>query len=1021
MNKSPTHLLGEVLQAAGLEVPAGLSALALNTPLSALVCDSRQASPGALFVALPGHATAGHLYVEEAIKKGCVAVVADRDCINPDWPVICIPVDESRQALAALAAAWYGRPASRLCCIGVTGTNGKTTSTWLIEGMLLAAGFRCGVIGTVNYRYHDEGGVHILQEAPLTTPDTLSLQALLRQMADAGVTHVVMELSSHALEQGRVAGLVFDVAVFTNLTRDHLDYHKDMARYFAAKELLFTRYLAPGGMAVIDVDAPGEEEPWGERLAQHLPEGAVLRTGLAAQCDIRAQDLTFTLDGFSCALSACGEESRLHSPLVGAYNVRNVLGAVGVGLALKLPLAQICEGLAAVRAVPGRLERVVPAVRSELFPVVFVDYAHSPDALDNVLRTLHAVQQTGRLIAVFGCGGDRDSGKRALMGQVAAKYCDLVLATSDNPRTEDPEQILDALVAGLEEAGATHCPEDRLFAETGTGPRFARITDRRAAIRLACGLAGPEDTILIAGKGHENYQILGQTKYAFDDRVEARNALAGWNARLLLAATEPTGGRLINPSEPPRLLGQVCTDSRALTRGDIFVALKGERFDGHDFIEQALAAGAGAVLAEQFPPTALAQTETLCLQVSDTLSALGALAHFRRELFAGALKVAAITGSSGKTTVKEMTAAICEAALKDDWANTQPVIKTGGNFNNLIGLPLSLLPLNAGHRVAIMEMGMSAPGEIAQLAAIADPDVGCISTVHPAHLQGLGSIEGVAAAKGELFHTMRPEAVRVVNEDDPRIWQIAEQTGGKKIGFALTEAGRARKPLVFVSGLENLGAEGLRFTLHIGPRTKSITLSALGEHNAHNAAAAAAIACALGIAPEDIARGLAQYQPVERRLAVTELACGIHLVNDVYNANPASMAAGLRTLAALATTGEKQQSMAVLGDMLELGPQTAELHRGIGDLVASLGLDWLAVTGTQAREIAAAAQKSGMDGGRVQVFASPAEIGVWCAEQVRAGRLHRGDWILVKGSRGMHMEGFIQELERQLGGNSDAV
>lgn len=1019
MNIRPPRSLGELLSASGL--PAGLSGAALDVPVTAVVCDSRRVTAGALFVALPGHTTAGHLYVEEAIRRGCSAVVAERGRIDATWPVPGLPVDDPQQALLALAAAWYGHPARSLHCIGITGTNGKTTSTWLIEGLLVQAGLCCGVIGTVDYRWHDASGVHVLQKAALTTPDVLTLQALLRQMVDAGATHLVMELSSHALDQGRVGGLAFDVAVFTNLTRDHLDYHGDMARYFAAKKRLFTEYLAPGGTAVIDVDAPGDEQAWGERLAAGLGGIRVLRTGLDPRCDVGAEAIEYGFSGFNCMLRACGERVPLHSPLVGAYNVRNVLGAVGVGLALNLPLPQICAGIANVRVVPGRLERVVPKGDSRLFPAVFVDYAHTPDALDNVLRTLRLIRKSGRIFCVFGCGGDRDKGKRPLMGQAAARLSDRMLATSDNPRTEDPEAILDAVIPGLEQAGAKACAEARLFAASQPGPCYARVCDRRRAIALACGLAGPEDIVLIAGKGHEDYQICGTEKQYCDDRVLALDALTNWNGRLLLAALKPVGAAVVAQAEVPRLLGRVSTDSRQLAAGDIFVALKGERFDGHDFIGQALAAGAGAVIGEAFPESALTQRATLCLRVEDSLAALGALAAFRRQLFAGSLRVAAITGSSGKTTVKEMVAAICENALRDGWANTEPVLKTCGNFNNLIGLPLSLLPLHAGHRVAVMEMGMSAPGEIAALTGIADPDLGCINTVHPAHLQGLGSLAGVAAAKGELFQAMRPEAVRVVNEDDPRIWRIAEASGGSRIGFALTEAGLARHPLVSVRDLENLGPAGLRFTLHIGSWHQRIDLPALGEHNAHNAAAAAAIAVALGITPENIALGLARYRPLERRLALRKLPGGLQVLNDVYNANPASMAAGLRTLAALATTGGRTRSVAVLGDMLELGADSARLHREIGELAAALHLDWLAVSGGQAEEIAAAAQEAGMAAGRVLVFAAPAEIGLWCAGLFRSGRLEQGDWIFVKGSRGMHMEGFIEELERQLSGEAHAL
>lgn len=1007
MSAERPRILAELLQEAGIAVPPTLDEGLLQERIHTVVCDSRRAVPGTLFVALPGVHTAGHLHVQDAWARGCRVVVAEKGAVLPDWPLACIAVDRAHEALASLAAAWYGHPARELQCIGITGTNGKTTTTWLVEGMLAHAGFRPGVIGTVNYRYPGPDGP-VVEAAPLTTPDALTLQGLLRRMADAGVSHVVMELSSHALAQERVGGMRFAVAVFTNISRDHLDYHQDMEHYFAAKSLLFSRHLGPGGTAVIAVDAAEQGQDWGERLAGELGHARVLRTGFDSHCDIRALAPSYSLDGFSCRLEACGRQGTLHSPLVGDYNVRNVLAAVGVGLGFGLPLEQVCAGVATVRAVPGRLQRVLPpGADPALFPSVFVDYAHTPDALDNVLRTLRAVGR-GRLVCVFGCGGDRDRGKRPLMGAIAARQSDVVLLTSDNPRTEKSEAILEDIIPGLREGGAKPCPVEELFAADLPFPRYSPVCERRTAIALACALAHPEDTVLIAGKGHEDYQILGREKHYFDDCVEALDALAAWNERLLLAAS---GGRCCGRRERPGLLAAVCTDSRRLERGDIFVALAGERFDGHAFIEKAVAAGAGAVIAERFPEGMPASGQALLIQVADSLAALGRLAAFRRHLFTGPLRVAAITGSSGKTTVKEMVATICETALGDQWAHRHPVLKTDGNQNNLIGLPLSLLPLRAGHRVAVVELGMNSFGEIAELTRIADPDVGCISTVHPAHLQGLGSIDGVARAKGELFAGMRPGAVCVVNEDDARIRKLAQGAAAARIGFAVTAAGRRRNPLVRITRATMLGERGIRFTLHIGTWSGRVQVPALGLHNVHNCAAAAGITHALGIAPGAIAAGLKRYQPLAQRMTALELPGGVKLLNDAYNANPASMAAGLRTVAALAREGTGQgRCLAALGDMLELGPAAAEQHRRIGRLAAELGYSALALCGEFAEVCAQAALAAGMRQEAVLLFPDPAALGRWCAGCIASGELGRGDWILVKGSRGMRMERVIEAL-----------
>jgi murE/murF fusion protein len=359
-----------------------------------------------------------------------------------------------------------------------------------------------------------------------------------------------------------------------------------------------------------------------------------------------------------------------------------------------------------------------------------------------------------------------------------------------------------------------------------------------------------------------------------------------------------------------------------------------------------------------------------------------------------------------------MVAAIFTEALRDTRTGIDPLLKTKGNFNNLVGLPLSLLPLEAGHRLAILEMGMNVPGEIARLTGIADPDIGSINNVHPAHLQGLGSIGGVAAAKGELFAGMRPEAIRVVNCDDGHVRAQARLSGGAQIGYAVTPTGRRHNPLVRVTRQENLGERGMRFTLHVGQWSCRITVPVLGSHNVGNCAAAAAIAHAAGIAPEIIILGLQQYAPsVDKRLAISELPGGLKVVNDTYNANPASMAAGLRTVAAF---GSNCRRVAALGDMLELGSASADLHAGIGALAANLGYDRLLLTGAHASNVAQAALAGGMSSEDVQVFVNPRAMADWLCRMLADGSLGKSDWLLIKGSRGMRMEQLLDELEQRL-------
>ncbi len=976
----------------------------LRRPVTAVTSDSREVIPGSLFVAIRGAKADGRVYILEAISKGCLAVVLDDEEGIGELTVPTILVADSHEALGALAAAWYGAPAEQLQLIGITGTNGKTTCSWLLEGMLVAAGCRPGVIGTVNYRYHGHDGLHILQDAPLTTPDPVTLQRLLRIMADNQVTHVIIEVSSHALQQKRLGSMCFDVALFTNLSRDHLDYHTSMEQYFDAKKLLFQQHLKQNGVAVVVINPTDAGMDRGTILAQSLPQFRLIRCGLSEPCEVTAYELVQTTAGFNCALHLSGESFAFSSPLTGSFNVLNVLAAAGVGVGLDLPGGLICKGLAMVGRVPGRLERVaLPGTDSSQGPVVFVDYAHTPDALENVLKTLQELSPR-RLLCVFGCGGDRDRGKRPLMGMIAGQYADAVFVTSDNPRSEDPDSIVAAIVEGVAASGKQCCTASELL--TGEPPvdGYAVIMDRKRAVAQACSLAVPGDSVLVAGKGHEQYQIIGTEKHFFDDRLEVTNALLRWNQRHLLAAT---GGTIIAGRQREIFEG-ISTDSRQLGRGDIFIALNGENFDGHAYIDTAVTNGAAAIIVERIPQTL--HKQVLYLQVSDTLQALGQLAGYRRRLLAPEVKVAAITGSSGKTTVKEMTAGIFSQALLNTRTGIDPLLKTKGNYNNLVGLPLSLLPLEAGHRSAILEMGMNAPGEIARLTTIADPDIGCINNVHPAHLLGLGSLEGVARAKGELFAGMRPEAVRVVNCDDPHVLALAKKYGGPQVGFAVTAPGRKQQPLIRVTRQENLGECGMRFTLHIGPWRGRITVAVPGSHNVSNCAAAAAIAHAAGIDPATIVKGLQAYVAVDKRLVVTELPGGLHVVNDAYNANPASMAAGLRAVAAFGRGG---RHVAALGDMLELGDASEALHHDIGALVASLGYDRLAVTGTNAAIVVQAALEAGMNRVDVQVFPNPPAIADWLCRMQTDGVLGAGDWLLVKGSRGMRMETLIEELEQR--------
>ncbi|NOX24933.1 MAG: UDP-N-acetylmuramoyl-tripeptide--D-alanyl-D-alanine ligase [Deltaproteobacteria bacterium] len=458
-----------------------------------------------------------------------------------------------------------------------------------------------------------------------------------------------------------------------------------------------------------------------------------------------------------------------------------------------------------------------------------------------------------------------------------------------------------------------------------------------------------------------------------------------WSLHDILLAT---GGRLA-AGKAHAGFRCISTDSRTVKPGDIFLALAGENYDGMAFVDDAVKNGAAGIIVNEPQP----DLSLPVVVVSDTLAALGDLAAYRRANRRD-LKVLAVTGSSGKTTVKDMAAAIL--------AKRGRVIKTRKNFNNLVGLPLSLLPVSYCHDFAVLEMGMNAPGEIARLTEIADPDIACINNIHPAHLAGLGSINGVASAKGELFAHSRTSTILVVNIDDPMVRRLARNSKSKMISF-----GRRRGAAVRATHIHNDGVLGSSFTLHIANEKIRLRLGALGEHNILNSLAAAAMAWAAGADIVQIAARLTKFTPAKDRLQFMELANGLRLVNDSYNANPASMRAAMTAVQRL---GKGEQCIAVLGDMLELGKFSTEAHAQIGEAAASQGFSYLLAVGDYAKTMAAAARKAGMKKDRAMAFTVKEDAAACLQKLLAAGLLTAGDLLLLKGSRGMKMEKIIGML-----------
>jgi murE/murF fusion protein len=897
--------------------------------------DSREVCTGDVFVACRGRASDGSLYIQQAVARGAAAILVEGPSASlPEVLASGVPmrvVDGLRGMLGELADIWYGRPSSALAVIAVTGTNGKTSSVQWLARALTHGGKPCGAIGTLGATLPDGQAL----PGSLTTPDVLAVHRLLARMRQAGAQLVAMEASSIGIEQGRMDGVRIDIAAFTNLSRDHLDYHGSMEAYEEAKARLFAW---PGlSKAVINAD-----DDAGRRLIAALAPERVLAYGIQSSADLQARDLATTGQGQIFTLATSQGEAQIMSGLLGRHNIANLLLVAGVLQALGWSLSDIARELAAATPVDGRMEIVAPialppAAGSMAGPMVVVDYSHTPDALERALAALRPVAQArgGRLLCLFGCGGDRDAGKRPIMGAIAAQGADHVMLSSDNPRSEDPTAILAQIRAGIAD-----------------GTSLAMEPDRAKAIMATIWSARLEDVVLLAGKGHETYQEIAGVKLPFDDREWARLAL-------LLPC-----------------VSAVSTDTRTIGADQLFVALAGERFDAHDYLGQAQAQGAvAAVVARRIDGVRMPQ-----LVLGDTRVALGRIGAAWRARFA--IPVIAVTGSNGKTTTKEMISAILA-----DWLGEPQRLATAGNFNNDIGLPLTLLRLRAHHQAAVVEVGMNHPGEIALLAAMAAPTVGLVNNAQREHQEFMHSVQAVAEENGAVLAALPENGYAVYPGDD---------------AYTATWDGLSATPRVLRFGLQagldvyaeqvQADALGTRCQLVTPAGTAMLELTVPGMHNLRNALAAVACALAAGAPLASACRALAAFSPVSGRMQRHQLSDGTLLVDDTYNANPDSVRAAIDVLARLPAP-----RALVLGDMGEVGANGPAMHREVGEYARERGIDLFLSLGKAAGDAVTAF------GPRARACESVEEIVTALrGETVRA--------VLVKGSRFMRMERVVKAL-----------
>ena len=901
-----------------------------------LCLDSRQVSGNDVFIACPGQDADGRDFIADAVKRGAVAVVHEAGLTVQQQQalgnVVAWSVKNLRDVLGELASLWWGKPSAELTVIAITGTNGKTTTAQWLAAALRASGVRCGAIGTLGVT--DVMGN--LNAGLLTTPDVVSLHRELAALVHQGATHVVMEASSIGLAQGRLDAVQVDVGVFTNLTQDHLDYHGDMQAYAKAKALLFERPELRH--AIVNADDHYCSVMLASCKARVMTYGA--RSTLA---NLRASDIVQEQEGQRFSLVDGQHFVEVKTPFAGDYAIANLLAVAGVLTALGWSLEKTRDSLQVLPAVNGRLEPVAPIQGDARLPRVLVDYAHTPDALQNVLQALKPLARArgGRLWCVVGCGGNRDAAKRPLMAQVAHQCADRLVLTSDNPRHEDPHDILRDMAQGLPD-----------FQGVATEP------DRAVAILQAIWQADANDVVLLAGKGHEQYQDVAGQKLAFDDRQWAQLGL-------LLAHT----------SVP------VQTDSRQLTPGALFVALRGERFDGHDYLQSVGQTGAVAAIIERIDAVANQPLGLPLIVLGDTLKALQTLARAWRRRFD--LPVIGITGSNGKTTTKEMTATICRA-----WVGHEDVLSTTGNLNNEIGVPLTIMRLRAHHRVAVIEMGMNHPGEIALLGSIAQPTVALVLNAQREHQEFMQTVQAVAHENGQALCALPAHGVAVYPAGDvySELWRNLSGHAKARLTF-----GQSSLASVAIEDCE-LDAHGSRFSLRFESQTVVINLPVAGLHNVLNAAAAIACVLAAGAPLQVAADALSGFAAVKGRLQVHRLADGTTLVDDTYNANPDSVRAAIDVLTTLAAP-----RALVLGDMGEVGENGPQMHAEVGQYAREKSVDYLWALGQATRDSVTAF------GAQACWFES---VEALCKHAVSISPAS----VLVKGSRFMAMERVVNQL-----------
>jgi UDP-N-acetylmuramyl-tripeptide synthetase/UDP-N-acetylmuramoyl-tripeptide--D-alanyl-D-alanine ligase len=850
--------------------------------------DNRKVTEGSIFCCIRGEKNDGHGFALSAESLGAAAILAER--YIPECKIPQIVVKSTREWMGKVAAKVYGEPSSKLKMYAVTGTNGKTTTTWVIRSLLESIGFKSGLIGTV--LQHD--GLNDYE--PLrTTPESCDIQRLLSHMVRNGCKACVMETSSHGLDMGRLDGCEFDVMVFTNLNPEHLDYHKTMENYFIAKCLLFDKFSKKDGNIIVNAD-----DTYGKKIIDKYSYLFNVR-GFAigeSNADFRAQELILGISGSRFKLFISGKFIEdFYTPLVAVFNVKNTLAALSAVYDKDVDIKLLANGVANTPQIPGRLEKhFIPIGDDNQAACCIIDFAHTPEALRNVLT---AVKEfcASNLVSVFGHGGGRYQANRPALGSVAAVIADKLIITMDNPREESPQDIADQIVAGT--------------VNSNPDIDIRIIIDRKIAIKTALDEVKAGDIVVLSGKGPEKYIIIGDKYLPYSDTEEVRS----WLENNKKENSLPLPCKLILDSR------EVKTTTTEFECG--FVALMGNNTDGHLYIEQAINDGAKFVVGKSNRKPKNYPEDIPYIVLDDTERDLAYIAkkYIEKVAFKYLKEIIAITGSVGKTTTREAVRIVLESKYRVHAAKR--------SFNTLIGCAVSILSMPADTEILLLEFGANKPGEILELTDFFGPTISVITEVAPVHLEGFKTIDGVLNGKMEITRSKSLKTF-IYNSDNSLLRSSAEKIRNESQVISVGRSNTADYRIKEISESNSLPIEWE--LIHKGHSSR-MGAEFWGKHPILALSIAAAIGNELEIEEKSICGAISEYKPLNGRGRIIHGESGKMLIDDAYNANPASMLASVLSFLELGVTGNK---WAVLGDMRELGEEGPKFHRDVSKLFTGI-------------------------------------------------------------------------------------